>query len=158
MHPEEGTIEEVRQKILSVPVLLYTHLEDKQVHLPKFESNICTHKFLLDVRNREVFLMDRTTMRSLKFHKSPIVEVLQEQLIKLLKKAVQDKVPFLTKKTDMLGKEISPKHGVISLIEHLENRLADKAFLLEWISTLRCNGVQVDLFANDRAKLKRTTL
>ena len=52
-----------RQKVLEQPVLLHEALIRNNLHVPSIKSEVATHKFLLECRDKKVFLFAQDDIR-----------------------------------------------------------------------------------------------
>ncbi len=134
-----------------VPELLHEAICLNQLHCPSLSSALANHNFLMEVREKKVFLLDMKDIRPLHCREAPNNQELQSRLINLIREAQERKLPLVTSQRKWVdGTNLKNVKGMVdSLLEHLESRLADKAWLLQWLSTLHRNGLESDFFRRD---------
>ena len=105
-----------------------------------------------------MFVLNMSEVRSLKCRYPPSVTDLQQRLIDLLKQAVATKLKLIVgPRTWVDGTtKVDVKNGLNNLIEALNARLADRHWLLEWLSTLHLHGLKSPYFEKGYFSAKKS--
>ena len=127
------------RKVLEQPVLLHRALIKNDKHVPAFKAPICTHKFLLEARENNVFLFSQDDVRYKVIAEPPALIELNVMVINSLQRALLAKNPKLLRLPNA-------EKSVPRLLQHLGLRQADKKYCMEMLATLHHMGVGVPIF------------
>ena len=103
---------------------LHEGLIRNDVNVPHVDSQICTKKFLIEVKHNKTFMFGIAIIRKLPCPSPPPLHILNHLVIKNLEKALT--IPGVVPEVEAWER----------LIKHLKARSADKLWCLEILSTL----------------------
>ncbi len=105
-------------------------------------------RFLRLVKAGHIFLWPTEMVTYLEINGSVTIEYLQKRLVNELKELVADAASFVHRPL-LPDDDTIQVNGIKELLHHLEQRDADRHFLIGWLSQIHKLGGKLDVFHRD---------